>query len=84
MDALYFGNELKSPNQRALLVGVVRFVDNDIRDDKYIFSHSALTVLERNRIQRFFSFYAFSKNVLAKIRRHATLSHVEKVEFWSG
>ena len=84
MDALYFGEVSNEISQSALLVGVVRFVDNGLQDDKYIFSHKPLTEVERKRVQRFFDFYAISKNILAKMRRHATLSHVDKVEFWSG
>ena len=83
LDAIFIGDVENEPSQVAQVVGVVRFIDNNMRDDKYIFTNGSLTSAERNRIQRFFDLYAICKNVLAKVKGHATLSHVETVEFWS-
>lgn len=59
LDCVYLGHLTQNPIE-APVVGVVRFVDNDLQDDKWIFSKHTLSRRQRWLIQGFFTGYALS------------------------
>ena len=81
LDALYIG-KLRTRTMKSCVVGVVRFVDNDQQDDKWIFSDGKLSQHHNWLIYGFFSVYALCKNLVAKTKGRANLSYIQSIEFW--
>lgn len=82
LDGLYIGRFNQNPI-RAKVIGVVRFVDNDLNDDKWIFSNSPLRRRDLWLIHGFFTGYALCKNLVAKMKGRATLSYMKSIELWT-
>ena len=83
LDALYFG-PLNDAHVDGRVVGVVRFVDNNQQDDKWIFSDQKLSKRHGWMIRGFFSIYALCKNMVAKMKGRATLSYIRSIEIWDS
>lgn len=81
LDGLYLGKLYQNPIT-ARVIGVVRFVDNDLQDDKWIFVNQTLRRRDKWLIHGFFTGYAVCKNVVAKIKGRATLSYMQSIELW--
>lgn len=81
-DVLLLGPPVpRGARREAPRVGVVRFVDDGLRDDKQIASYQPANAAEKQRVERFFRIYAPIRNLLNRLRGRTGETRFEGVEW---
>ena len=83
MDALWFGETPEGNQITGIVIGVIRFQDKGLVDDKWILTDGrALNHLELMALQQFFRGYAILKNLLEFVTSRAMNSELVSVDLW--
>lgn len=83
-DAILLGKKQeKGTELESNCVGVVRFIDAGENDDKYIFSDSKVTLLQKTSLYLFFRLFSLLKSLKNKLKKKNGVTGLVKIEFFN-
>lgn len=83
LDGLLLGERRKIGDEiEMLVVGCVRFIDDGLRDDKWILSEKKPTKAQKRMIVVFFGIYTQAKRLASMLKGRSGRTYVENIEYF--